>query len=462
MSAEFDYDLFIIGGGSGGVRAGRIAGRHGARVAVAEESRVGGTCVIRGCIPKKVMVFAARYRDEFEDAIGFGWEVSRPTFDWSRLKAARDYEVDRLSAAYQRGLDNAKVDTFHDRALVLAPQCVRLVGAGRDLRVRNIVIATGGRPKNDPDVVGAELAIDSDDVFALESLPGKVVIVGAGFVAIEFASIMNGLGVDTTIVHRGGRILRHFDEDVRTTMHNALVKRGIKIMTDDRVVAIEQAGNRLRATTQSGKALETDHVLMAIGRTPNTEGIGLIEAGVELDTDGAIKVDRYSQTTVDHIYAIGDVTNRLNLTPVAIREGHAVADNLFGGKRIAVDHNDVPHAVFGIPEIGVVGLTEEAARLEYPEVDVYQAAVMPLRHQVAKRDERTLLKLVVDATSDRLLGCHIVGREAAELIQMVAVAIKMRGTKSDLDATVALHPTMAEELVTMREPVRRHRRAAAE
>lgn len=456
--ADFDYDFFVIGGGSGGVRAARIAGRHGARVALAEDSRIGGTCVIRGCVPKKLMMYAARFRDAFEDSIGYGWSQGEPTFNWQTLIANKDREIDRLNAAYIRNLDRSGVEIFAERAVVTSPNGIRLAG-GREISAGAILIATGGRPNRDTGLTGWEHAITSDEMFHLAALPRRILIVGAGYVAIEFASIMNGLGVETTIIHRGKEILGPFDADVRAAMRAAMERRGIAVHTEDQLIAIERTGTGLAATTQTGAVHEADQILMAIGRHPNARGIGLEEIGVAFDSDGSIAVDSRSRTSVPSIYAIGDVTNRINLTPVAIREGHVLADNLFGGADLVVDHNDIPHAVFGIPEIGAVGMSEEAAIAEFPSVDIYQSTFRPMRHDLSGRDEKMTLKLVVDAESERILGCHIIGEDAAELIQLMAVIVKLRATKAQLDSTMALHPTAAEEIVTMREPARRHRKS---
>ncbi|MCW5695285.1 MAG: glutathione-disulfide reductase [Bauldia sp.] len=457
-----EFDLFVIGGGSGGVRAARAAARHGARVAVAEESRIGGTCVIRGCVPKKLMVYAARYADEFADSVGFGWTPGAPAFDWATMLRNIDREIDRLNQAYIRGLETAGAEIIHSRATIVAPTVVRIEATGEEVEARNIVVATGGRPNRADDIPGGELAITSDDMFRLETLPLRILIVGAGFVAIEFAAVMAGLGVATTVLHRGEEILRPFDRDMQRMMHESMERRGIAIRTRDELAAIERTPTGLLARTTAGAAIEADQVLMAIGRTPNTTGFGLAETGVAVDPAGAIMVDRHCRTTVPHIFAVGDVTNRVNLTPVAVREGQAVADTLFGGRETEVDHADIPHAVFGTPEIGAVGLTEETAREQYPSLDIYRAEFLPLRNRLSGRADRTLIKLLVDAATDRIVGCHIFGPEAAELIQLVGIVVKMRGRKADLDSVIALHPTAAEEIVTMREPSERVRRAAAE
>ena len=456
------FDLFVIGGGSGGVRAARIAARNGARVGLAEQDRIGGTCVIRGCVPKKLMAFAARFRDEFEDSVAFGWSPAEHGFDWRALSDSLDREVDRLNAAYRRGLESAGVTIFPGRAVIDGPGQVRLVGTDSRFEAKNILIATGSHPNVVPDLPGLERAITSEAMFRLDTLPDRILVVGAGFVAIEFASIMAGFGVATTLLHRGGEILRTFDNDIRAEMHSAMERRGIEIILEDQLKVIDKGPARLLARTEAGRSIAADQVLLAIGRSPNTRGIGLEEVSVDIDPDGAVRVDGHSQSSVPGIYAIGDVTNRINLTPVAIREGHSLADHLFAGATTMVDHRNVPHAVFGIPEIGTVGLTEETARDQYPALDIFQTSFPSMRHQFAGRDENVLLKLIVDADTDRLLGCHILGSNAAELVQLVAIAVRMGATKGDLDATMALHPTVAEELVTMREPKKRYRRAAAE
>ncbi len=457
-----DFDLFVIGGGSGGVRAARIAALHGAKVALAEEDRIGGTCVIRGCVPKKLMVFAARFRDEFEDSANFGWTVEGASFDWPAFATNLDREVDRLNAAYIRGLDNAGVTIFRERAEIEAPDRIRLVDNGRQVTARNIIVATGGHPNIVPDLPGAEHTITSEAMFKLAELPERILIVGAGFVAIEFASVMAALGVRTTLLHRGSEILRSFDDDIRAEMHRAMERRGIEMILQDELVAVDKGASGLTARTKAGHEIAADKVLLAIGRSPNTSGFGLQEIGAALNADGAIHVDDKSQTSVPNIYAIGDVTNRINLTPVAIREGHALADRLFGGGDAIVDHENVPHAVFGIPEIGSVGLSEEAARARFAALDVYQTTFAPMRSQFAGRDENVLMKMIVDASDGRVVGCHILGPNAGEMIQLVAIAVKMRATKADIDATLALHPTVAEELVVMREPKQRYRRETTE
>ena len=457
---QFDVDLFIIGAGSGGVRAGRIAAGYGASVLVAEEYRVGGTCVIRGCVPKKLFVYASRFAEEFEDSVGFGWTPSETSFDWSRLVAAKDKEIDRLNGIYIRNLERSGAKIVQSRAEIVDPHTVRLLAEDRLVRAKTILVATGGTPFIMPDLPGRELAISSNEAFHLARLPEKIVVVGGGYIAVEFAGIFNGLGVETTLIHRGDGLLRGFDADVRRTLREEIEKKGIRVLLNETLAGIEKSGDGLIARTNGGEAIACGEVMLATGRRPNTSGLGLEKAGVALDGSGAIVVDAYSQSNVPSIYAVGDVTNRINLTPVAIREGHAFADTVFGGKKIAVDHLGVPKAVFSQPEIGTVGLTEEEALAEFAAVDVYQTNFRPMKHTLSGRDERTLMKLLVDADSDRVIGCHILGPDAGEMVQIVAIALKMRATKADFDATMALHPTAAEELVTMREPTTRHRRNA--
>ncbi|MFO1091676.1 MAG: glutathione-disulfide reductase [Hyphomicrobiales bacterium] len=450
-AATFDYDLFVIGAGSGGVRAARIAARHGAKVAIAEEYRVGGTCVIRGCVPKKLLVYASQYAEAFEDAVGFGWTTTGVSFDWPTLIANKDKEIARLEGIYARNLDGAGVEIFRTRATLKDPHTVHLVGEKRDVTARVILVATGATATVDPGLPGVEHAITSNEAFHLARLPERIVVAGGGYIAVEFAGIFNGLGVDTTLVYRGEQILRGFDEDVRGTLASEMRKKGITIHCGRIFTRIDKSGGDLKVALSDGSSIETDAVMFAIGRRPNTAHLGLEHAGVEINAEGAIKVDAYSKTCVDSIYAVGDVTNRVNLTPVAIREGHAFADTVFGGKPTAVDHTTIPTAVFSQPEVGTVGLTEAQARQAAKSVDIYKSSFRPMRHTLSGREERMLMKLVVDGDSDRVLGCHIVGPDAAELAQVLAIAVKMGATKADFDATMALHPTVAEELVTMRE-----------
>lgn len=447
---SFDYDLFVIGGGSGGVRAARIAAGHGAKVAIAEEYRFGGTCVIRGCVPKKLLVYASRFRDDFEDAAGFGWTVPEPSFDWPTLIAAKDAEITRLEGLYRSGLERAGVTVIKARAELADAHTLTLQPGNRKVTARIVLVATGGRPVI-PDVPGAGHAITSNEAFHLEELPKSIMIVGGGYIAVEFACIFSGLGVDVTLLYRGPKILRGFDEELRDGLTEELFKRRIDVVCNAEIAAIDKGWMHTSVTLKDGSKVETGKVMYATGRAPNTRGLGLEAAGVKLGKRGEIAVDAYSRSSVEHIYAVGDVTDRVNLTPVAIREGHAFADTVFGNRPTAVNHELVPTAVFSTPELGTVGLTEEAARARYPKLDVYKARFKPLRHTLSGRDERMLMKLLVDGESGRVVGCHVLGPDAAEIAQMAAIAMRMGATKADFDATVALHPTAAEELVTMRE-----------
>jgi len=446
----FDFDLFVIGGGSGGVRAARVAAPHGARVAIAEEYRFGGTCVIRGCVPKKLFVYASRFRDEFDDAEGYGWTVNGSSFDWPTLVANKDAEIGRLEGIYRRNVEKAGAQVFQTRATLVDAHTIVLAPDGRKVTAKTILIATGGHPVL-PDVPGAEHAITSNEAFHLPSLPKSILIVGGGYIAVEFACIFAGLGVETTLMYRGPKILRGFDEDLRDGLTAEMLKRGIDVRLNEEVAAIRIARSRYAASLRDGSVIDTDKVMFATGRAPNTRGLGLEAAGVKLGARGEIEVDRWSCSSVGSIYAVGDVTDRVNLTPVAIREGHAFADTLFGNTPTAVDHELVPTAVFATPEIGTVGLPENVARRRYPRLDVYKARFRPLKHTLSGRDELMLMKLLVDGASDKVVGCHILGADAAEMVQVAAIALKMGATKADFDATVALHPSAAEELVTLRE-----------
>jgi glutathione reductase (NADPH) len=460
--ADHDVDLFVIGAGSGGVRAARIAAGYGASVMVAEEYRVGGTCVIRGCVPKKLLVYASRYADDFEDAAGYGWNLGEPVFDWAKLIANKDREIARLELAYISNLERAGVKLVKSRAVLEDAHTVRLLANGAIVRARNILIATGAAPHPGAKIAGLEHVISSNEAFHLEELPGRILIQGGGYIALEFAGIFNGLGSEVTLVYRGENILRGFDDDVRAHLRSEMERRGIEIITSQTVSAVEKVELGCCVELSDRRSFTVNRVMFATGRRPNVSGFGLEGAGVKLAKNGGIAVDEFSQTSVPHIYAVGDVTNRINLTPVAIREGHAFADTVFGGKRIAVDHTDVPTAVFSEPEVAVVGMTEAQACERFAKVDVYKTSFRPLKMSLAGRDTRAFFKLVVDGETDRVVGCHIVGPDAAELIQLVAIAVKMKATKADFDATMAVHPTAAEELVTLREKALSHRREAAE
>ena len=460
--ADYDVDLFVIGAGSGGVRAARIAASHGARVMIAEEYRVGGTCVIRGCVPKKLLVYAARFADAFEDAAGFGWTVPEPIFHWPTLIHNKDREIARLEAAYTGTLERYKVEIVKSRAVLDDAHTVRLVATGRTVRARHILVATGGWPWHGPAIPGVEHVISSNEAFALPELPPRILIQGGGYIAVEFAGIFAGLGSKVTLVYRGENILRGFDDDVREHLRNEMRLRGIEVICGKTVAAVDQSAEGYFVRLSDGSGFEVEKVMFAIGRWPNSRGLGLEALGVKLGQRDAVVVDDYSRTSVPHIYAIGDVTDRIALTPVAIREGHAFADTVFGGKPVKVDHADVPTAVFSEPEVGVIGLTETQAAERYPRIDVYKTSFRPMKMTLAGRDIRSFFKLIVDAASDRVLGCHIVGPDAGEMIQLVGIAVKMNATKADFDAVMAVHPTAAEELVTLRTKAYTVERQAAE
>jgi glutathione reductase (NADPH) len=449
--AAFDFDLFVIGGGSGGVRAARVAAEAGARVALAEEYRYGGTCVIRGCVPKKLMVYAAGFSDAFRDAAGYGWTVAPARFDWRDFIAAKDAEIARLESIYHDRLRRAGVQLCGARATVLDPHRVRLA-TGAEYSAKHLLIATGARPRR-PDIPGAELGISSNDMFELERQPECMVIVGGGYIACEFAAIMNGLGTHVTLLYRGDQILRGFDDDVRSHVADAMRARGVVIEIQREATAIERAGERLRVSVDNGETHAADQVLFAIGRSPNTEGLGLERLGVGIAASGAVAVDDWSQTAVPSIFAVGDVTDRPALTPVAIRDAQYFAETVFAGRPVRFDHALIPTAVFTRPEVATLGATEAEARAR-GEIRVYRSRYRPMLNTLARRDERTLMKLVVAADTRRVLGVHIVGPGASEMIQLAAVAVGMGATKDDFDRTLAVHPTAAEELVTMHAPQR--------
>ena len=448
----FDYDLFTIGAGSGGVRASRLAATYGARVGVAEEYRVGGTCVIRGCVPKKFLVFASEYGHGFNDARGYGWSAENVSFDWQTLIQNKDDEIDRLNGIYIRNLKNAGAEIFQSRATVRGPHTVYLEDEGREVTAEKILIATGGAPWVDETVPGHDLGVTSNEAFHLKELPRHVVVAGGGYIALEFACIFKGLGCDVCVVYRGEDILRYFDTDVSVQVHEELKRQGIRVVTQTVFERIESLGSdEKRVHLSNGNHVDTDMVFWAVGRKPATKGLGLEDAGVELDKGGAIVVDEFSKSSVDSIYAVGDVTNRVNLTPVAIREGAAFAETCFNNTPTKVDYRFIPKAVFTQPPVGVVGYAEHEARKEFKNVDIYKTNFRPMKNMLTGSEERVLMKLVVDGDTDKVLGCHIVGDSAGEMIQCVAIAVKAGLTKSQFDETVALHPTIAEELVTMRE-----------
>ena len=451
--SQYDYDLFVIGAGSGGVRAARLAAMTGARVAVAEEDRVGGTCVIRGCVPKKFMVYASEFSHTFEAAAGFGWTLPEqaPTFDWPTFLARKDAEIARLSGLYVANLTKAGAELIMAKARLLDAHRIELVGQDRVVTAGKILIAVGGRVWMPSDVPGIELAISSNEAFHLPALPKSIVIVGGGYIAVEFAGIFNGLGVDTTLVYRGTNILRGFDEDVRVHLADEMRKRGIKIVLDSQHERIEKTPAGLVSHMKGGESLTSDAVMFAVGRVPYVDELGLEKAGVALNERGAIAVDQHSKTSADNIYAIGDVTDRINLTPVAIREAVAFVETVFKANPSAFDHDMVATAVFSQPPIGTVGLSEAEARQKYGAVDVYMAKFRPMKYTFIGGEDRMLMKLIVVEATQVIVGCHVVGPDSPEMIQMAAIAIKMGVTKAQWDQTCAVHPTAAEELVTMRD-----------
>ncbi len=450
---QFDYDLFVIGAGSGGVRASRIAAGFGARVAVAEHHRVGGTCVIRGCVPKKLLVYASHFHDDFQDAAGYGWTVGPSHFSWPTLIANKNREIVRLEGIYAKLLEGSKVTVLRGRATVMDGNTVEF--DGRRITAANILVATGGWP-NMPKIPGIEYCITSNEAFELAVQPRRVLMVGGGYIAVEFAGIFRGLGSEVTLSYRGEQILRGFDDDVRHHLAQEIGKKGIRIELRSTIQSVEKLeGGSLRVTllTADGmRSVECDAVMYATGRLPATQGLGLDGAGVNLDKDGGVIVDEHGRSSIASIFAVGDVTNRIALTPVAIREGQAVATTLFGGgASVRVDHSDVPSAVFSQPPVGTVGLSESQALERHEEIHVYKADFRPMKATLSGRDERTMMKLVVDAASQRVLGAHMVGGDAPEIIQGIGIAVKAGLTKQQFDATVGIHPTAAEELVTMRD-----------
>ena len=442
-----EYDFFVIGAGSGGVRASRMAASYGARVAVAESYRAGGTCVIRGCVPKKLLTYAAHFHEDFEDAAGYGWTVGESSFSWPALIEAKDREIARLEGIYERLLANAGVTLMKGRATITGPHEVEI--DGRRISAKHILVATGGWPMK-PDIPGADLAITSNEAFHLPELPKRVLVVGGGFIAVEFAGIFHGLGSQVTISYRGEEILRGFDHDVRTHLRTELENKGITVKRNHQVNAIGKRDGALLVRTTDGD-IACDCVMFATGRVPNTRNLGLEAAGVRLDGNGAVIVNEYSQSSVPSIHAVGDVTHRIQLTPVAIREGAAVAATLFHNHPTPVNHSNVPSAVFSQPPVGTVGDTEEEALARYRKVEIYRASFKPMKHTLSGRNEKTLMKLVVEPKSQKVVGAHMVGPDAPEIIQGIALGVVAGLTKAQFDATVGIHPTAAEEFVTMKE-----------
>lgn len=446
------YDLIVVGGGSGGVRAARMAAGFGAKVAIIEEYRYGGTCVIRGCVPKKLFVYASRFKDAFETAAGFGWQVDA-SFDWPTLLANKDKEIDRLENIYEKLLDGSGVTLYHDRAVVTGPNSVRLK-SGEELTGKYILIATGGTPFK-PQIEGADLGITSNEAFHLKTLPKTILIEGGGYIAVEFATIFSGLGVDTTLVYRGDRILRGFDHDLRQGLEDALHERGIRLRYGYHISSLRQDDGNVCVSFSHGEEATFGAVMFATGRHPNTDGLGLESAGVERDQAGAIVVDEYSRSSCPSIYAVGDVTGRAALTPVAIREGSAFAQTVFNHTPTTVPYDLIPTAVFSEPEIGTVGLSEEVAAERYRAIDVYVSRFRPMQNTLTDKQDKMMLKLITESDTGRVLGCHILGPGAAEMIQLVAIPMAMGATKADFDRAVAVHPTAAEELVTLKAPTYR-------
>lgn len=451
---DYDYDLFVIGGGSGGVRAARVSAGLGKRVAIAEEYRFGGTCVIRGCVPKKLFVYASQFSEHFVDAAGYGWTVpAEPSFDWPTLIANKDKEIARLEKIYQAGVENAGGTAIHSRAVLLDRHTVRIEAENRTVTADQILIATGGRPNPHLALPGHEHCIFSDEAFHLSQLPKAVVIAGGGYIAVEFANIFHGLGVETTLVYRGREILSRFDADLRSNLHQAMEKKGIRVLCHSMFERVEKrADGRLDVHLSGGVTLTADQAMLALGRIPNTENLGLDAAGVEIGKLGEVVVDAYSRTNVDNIWAIGDVTNRVHLTPAAIHEAMCFVETAFKDNPVKPDLETIPTAVFSQPEIGTVGLSEDNAAKAFGDLEIYRASFRPMRNILAGRDERMMMKLVVDAKSRVVLGAHILGPDAGEMAQLLGIAVKARLTKDDFDRTMALHPTASEELVTMYKP----------
>ncbi|MGO4451000.1 glutathione-disulfide reductase [Phyllobacterium sp. TAF24] len=454
--ATYDYDLFVIGGGSGGVRAGRLAGAMGKRVGLAEEYRMGGTCVIRGCVPKKLFVYASQFQEHFDAAVGYGWTVGETKFDWPTLIANKDREIARLEGLYRKGLENSEVEIFESRAVLIDDHTVEILNSGKRVTADHILLATGGHPSPHPSLPGNELCISSNETFHLDLLPKSIVIEGGGYIAVEFANIFHGLGVETTLVYRGKEILSRFDQDLRHMLHAAMVEKGIHIRVTEIITKVERGDDgRKRVHLSGGDVIPADQVMLAIGRVPNTKSLGLEAAGVAVDEQGAIKVDEYSRTSKDNIWAVGDVTNRVQLTPVAIHEAMCFLETVFKNNPTKPDHELIATAVFSQPEIGTVGLTEQDAAQKFKEIEVYRAVFRPMRNTLSGSKEKMLIKLIVDAASRKVIGAHILGPDAGEMAQLLAIPMKAGCTKEDFDRTMAVHPTAAEELVTMYKPTYR-------
>lgn len=451
--ANYDYDFFVIGGGSGGVRAARLVAGMGKKVAIAEEYRYGGTCVIRGCVPKKLFVYASHFSEEFEDAAGYGWTVGESRFDWPSLIRSKDREIARLEGLYKKGLSNAGAEIFESRAELVDDHSVRILDSNKIVTADRILVAVGGRANHVDGLEGHELAITSNEAFDLPELPKAILIAGGGYIAVEFANIFHGLGVETTLIYRGEEILKNFDMDMRRSLHKAMEAKGIRILCGEVISKIvRSADDRLDVTTSAGKNLKVDQTMLAIGRIPNTEHLGLEKAGVRVNDAGAVIVDDQMRTTRENIYAVGDVTDRVQLTPVAIHEAMCVVETAFRDNPTTPDHDLIATAVFSQPEIGTVGLSEDEAARRFEKLEIYRAEFRPMRHTLSGRQEKSIMKLVVDAADRKVLGAHILGPDAGELAQILAVTLKAGCSKDDFDRTMAVHPTAAEELVTMYQP----------
>ncbi|WP_295896090.1 glutathione-disulfide reductase [uncultured Bartonella sp.] len=450
--SSYDFDLFVIGGGSGGVRAARLAGALGKKVAIAEEYRMGGTCVIRGCVPKKLFVYASQYSQEFKDSHGFGWSVANYKFDWQKLLEAKNKEISRLEGLYRKGLDNNHVKIFESRAVFVDARTLEITKTGEHVTAEKILIATGGHVADHPDIIGHELCISSNEAFNLDKLPKSIVIAGGGYIAVEFANIFHGLGVETTLVYRGDLILRKFDQDLRELLSEAMQEKGIRIIYNATIKKVEKQSENYRVILSNNEILTVGKAMLALGRSPNTQGLNLDKAGVKLNLNNAVIVDKFMKTTANNVWALGDVTDRIQLTPVAIHEAMCFIETEFKNNPVAPDHELIATAVFSQPEIGTVGLTEEQAAEKFDRVEIYRALFRPMRNTLSGNSDKMLTKLIVDGKTRLVVGAHVLGSGAAEMAQLLGVSLKGKLTKDVFDRTMALHPTASEELVTMYRP----------